>query len=63
MSVQRPVYRCECRRLAIVTATESPWEFSWTCEACKRSGLISWFHGSPPPTFAPETQRELFPCS
>lgn len=49
-TIQQPTIRCACGRSVPVTVTASPYEFEWAC-GCGRSGVVSWAHASPPPTW------------
>lgn len=60
MRTQQPSKRCDCGGHAVVTATESPWEFDWRC-VCGRKGWLSWNHAHPAPQFTPlVVQPDLF---
>jgi hypothetical protein len=55
MAQQPSVERCPCGRLRSVTATESPWEFTYRC-ACGQYGTWSFAHKDPPPTYEPREE-------
>lgn len=51
---------CDCGQKAVVTPTDSPWEFDISC-VCGYRGWNSWAHYKPPPTFQRvQQQQELF---
>lgn len=62
---QAPTIRCDCGARVPVQPT-SAYEFEWRCP-CGLAGVVSWFHGAPPPllsaksVFNGEQQGELFP--
>jgi len=52
--------RCECGQMVTVHRLLSPHNFVWKCEACTRSGVISWASDAPPPAWKPSAQGGLF---
>ncbi len=58
---QKPDHRCERCGLVSPFVQISPWEFTYCCPCGKESGVISWAHANPPPTFtvAEPVQLEL----
>jgi len=52
--------RCECGQMVTVHRLLSPHNFVWKCEACTRSGVISWAGDAPPTVWRPSAQGELF---
>ncbi len=43
--------KCQCGALALVTPTDSPYEFDVSCALCGRSRKISWARNQKPPEF------------
>ena len=63
MSTQAHTSRCECGAAIAIRPTVSRWEFEWSCEACRRGGVISWAHCEEPPHYEPpplDAQMPLF---
>ncbi len=60
MTALQPVSsRCPwCDGVRVVTATESPWEFTWVCQGCQAHGVTSWAHAEPPPVFAEPLEEQ-----